>query len=162
MQTVLRELRALFRDPVMRRAMNSETRQRYSGMMISVAHIHATLGSGRGRPVYLRALRWVRHARSFVSEQGHPCFKFLVTFRRVVDQLLLLMRGDFSDDDDGVFSSSSCCCICLEGGGEGDDTTTTSTEWWRSSRCGHSFHSDCIAEHFLVNDARCPLCRGVC
>jgi len=50
------------------------------------------------------------------------------------------------------------CSICLQSGA--DDATAESGEAprWRSLRCGHAFHEQCLVE-WLRHARRCPLCR---
>lgn len=150
MQPVLRDMRSLFRQPLVSRVLHAEWFQRrdlFRRLVIYVARCYTGL-ERRPRFVLARVKRAVRLALRSVERGRVPAGLFL-TFEDDMLQLLCMMNGEFC----GRGGPDACCCICLgEGGRRG---------WWRSANCGHCFHARCIAAH-LLRDQRCPLCRGLC
>ena len=148
MQSVLREMRSLFRDPMMRRVMPDGCKEFYSALMIAVAQYYS---SSTNKPKHILASihKMFRRARDMVEKKQTPPVRFLLYFQRDVVQLGCLLSGEFCGRT--CPEESATCCICL-GTSRGGNT------WWKSSSCGHHFHVKCISES-LFHDSRCPLCR---
>ena len=145
MQSVLRDLRALYRfwgsENVYCTPYGVILTNRTKRLALLVARRY-TAGGCRHRFAVSRLrhlLRWAFYA----VRRGKTPTRFLLTYKAEMLKLVFLMGGD------RCAPAADPCGICLSGG---------YGRWWRSSGCGHCFHVRCISTHFVLSSC-CPLCR---
>ena len=145
MQSVLRDLRALYRcwglETVYCTPYGVVLTNRTKRLALRVARRYTAEGC-RHRFVVSKLRHLLRWAFYAVRRDRTP-MRFLLTYKAEMLKLVSLMGGD------RCARAADPCCICLNGG---------YGRWWRSSGCGHCFHVRCISTHF-VQSSCCPLCR---
>jgi hypothetical protein len=83
--------------------------------------------------------------RASETEVNSALFLNLKRFIALMKKSICLQQGRVCGK-----KSTTTCPICMQANG---------SSWWKSDRCGHCFHVQCIAKCF-DNDQRCPLCRN--